>query len=71
MSRGHDGAVVLVVKGRAAKVHHSYPGVLHRSLFSLLPDRDAVTKSVWVELSHHLWRLSASHLLHVVRHGEV
>lgn len=71
MSRGHDGAVVLVVKRCTAKVHHPYSRILHRSLFSLLSDRNTVTKSVWIEISHHLVHLNASHLLHVVRHCKV
>lgn len=71
MSRGHDGAVVLVVKRCTAKVHHPYSRILHRSLFSLLSDTNTVTKSVWIEISHHLVHLNASHLLHVVRHRKV
>lgn len=45
MSRGHDGAVVLVVKRGAAKVDHTDSRILHRSLFSLLRDRNMISKS--------------------------
>jgi len=36
VARGDDGAVVLVVKGGAAKVHHPHRRALHRALVSLL-----------------------------------
>lgn len=50
MSRGHDGAVVLVVKRRAAEVDHTDSRVLHRSLFSLLSDRNTFSKSRLMEI---------------------
>lgn len=67
MPRGHDGAVVLVVKGRTAKVDHAHARVLYRSLFSLLSDTNTVSDGD----SHRLRRLAASHLLYVVGHREV
>lgn len=50
MSRGHNGAVVLVVKRRTAKVDHTDPRILHRSLFSLLSDRNTISKSRLMEI---------------------
>lgn len=71
MSCGHNGAVVLVVKCCTAKVHHTYSGILHRPLFSLLSGRNIITKSVWTEISHHLWHLNITYLLYIVRHRKV
>lgn len=36
VARGDDGAVVFVVKGGAAEVHHPHRRALHRALISLL-----------------------------------
>lgn len=50
MPRGHDGAVVLVVKRGAAKVNHTDSRILHRSLFSLLRDRNRISKGRLTEI---------------------
>lgn len=74
MPRGHDGAVVLVVKRGAAEVHHSDGRVLHGPLFPFLQNRQKFVTSKRLNVNAAPCRKNeslTSHLLHVVGHGEV
>lgn len=67
--RGHDGAVVLVVEGGTAEVHHAHGRVLHRPLVPFLGER-----SMWWKPARGHGggpHAASTHLLRVVGHGEV
>lgn len=60
MARGDDGAVVLMVKGGAAKVHHTHCRTLHTALISLLGGKwDRVNHVPFLHLLRVLWPLPA------------
>lgn len=44
MSRGHNGAVVLVVKSGTAEVHNTYCSTLNGPLLSFLKDSNICNK---------------------------
>lgn len=51
MPRGHNSAVVLVVKSGTAKVHHTYCRALNRPLFPLLQEKN-VSQNCWTLMEY-------------------